>query len=390
MLTVSQYPQIITPAYNDQFIVALSDEVANYTDFYYDVEVTIDVNTYNFKVYPRPDEYMVFNVMETVKNHIQREIDFTSNTVEKCNNKSVIVQVYVLEYYNGTTTGHDSYNYTYIAFDACYKDFDFIDYDNTTIINGTSTSLLGSNVLEATYPDSRVTLDTDVWIHFFNNDADKVQLRLYNSSNVLQATLDLTTPSPTAVSDINYLNIGASTFINNSPSYTPQYGWYVEFEIIDGISSMFESSYTFTDICYKYPINILYYLKRNGNIGYFHFDLVSTSDVTKQSNTVRLNPNTLVGGVYSHFKSSREKYTVSTQTTKNITLNSNWITETQSNALEELFDSPVVWLKDSTGEYLPVTIKDTTYKLNTHKVEKLFNYTINLEFDRQETRQRGL
>ena len=135
---------------------------------------------------------------------------------------------------------------------------------------------------------------------------------------------------------------------------------------------------------------LFYFILIGFQIDLFYFYLVSKNDVTKQINTVRLNTNTLVGGVYSHFKSSREKYTVSTQTTKNITLNSNWITETQSNALEELFDSPVVWLKDSTGEYLPVTIKDTTYKLNTHKVEKLFNYTINLEFDRQETRQRGL
>lgn len=384
-LTVSQQPQTITPAYNDQFITCISDQVGSYTDFYYLVQVTIGATTYTDKVYPRPDEYLVYNVKEKAKNHILRELDLDSNTVQFVTDKAIPVQVYILEYYNGTTSGHDSENITYVAWDACYKEDDFLTFDYLDIVNGTSTSLLGSNTLEATYPDSRVTTSQDVWIHLFNNNADNVQLRVYNSSSVLQGTINLAiTPS---AAEINAVNIGAPTLIANG--ITPQYGWYVEFEIIDGVSSMFESSYTFNEVCTRFDLYTVYYLKRNGNIGYFHFELQSKAKVNKTTNTVRLNPYRLISGVYTKKSWDRDLNTVSTDLETSITLNTNWITQAQSTALDELFDSPIVWVNDGTG-YKAVTITNSEYEYKKHDNETLFQLSIDCKYSEKNTRQRGL
>lgn len=295
-LTISQQPQDITPAYNDQYITVLSDEIAN-TDFYYAIEVNLGGDTYNYKVYARPDGYGLFNPKEIVKNYIARTFDPTIVAVGEEQTKSVSVSINILEYYDGTTTGHDSVNVTFVAWDACYKEDDFANYDFTDIINGTDTSLLGTNPIEFSYPDNRITLDTDLWCHFFNNSADKITFNVYNESSVLQSTFDLTFTTVSTLY-INYVNIGAKTLMAQSPAIVPQVGWVVEVTINDGTTVIFETSYTFTDICTKYTEYRLYYLKRNGSIGYFHFEMKSNESVDKVTNSVRLPKNKMISGVY--------------------------------------------------------------------------------------------
>ncbi|MFY8170720.1 MAG: hypothetical protein ACOVK2_06375, partial [Candidatus Fonsibacter sp.] len=99
---------------------------------------------------------------------------------------------------------------------------------------------------------------------------------------------------------------------------------------------------------------------------------------------------TLTAGVYSAPTYKREKNVVSTTSQKSITLNTNWITEQQAIELNELFDSPLVWLQLETGEYKPISITDNSYKFSKHVNDKLFNYSITAEYDNTETRQRGI
>ena len=390
MLTVSQEPQTITPAYNDQYIVALSDETAN-ADFYYAVEVNIGGDNYNYKIYPNPEGYLLFNPKDLVKNYIKREVDFNSLDAQTVTNKSVIVTYYILEYYDGTTTGHDSVSNSYNAFDACLKESDFLNWDYTTITNGVDTTApLSANILEVTYPDNRVLINQDVWLHFYNIDATEIELRLFDENSSLQTTVNIPiTMSPVNSAAINAVNIGASQFINASPSITPLVGWGVEYTIKQGTATMFESAYGFTDICSKYGVYTVYYLKRNGNIGYYHFEQKSFEKISKKTNTVRLNPKRIIGGVYTSNTWDRELSTVSTDIEKSITLNTNWMSETVNAALDELFDSPIVWINNGNG-YKPVTITNTEYEYKKHKNENLIQLTIDCKYSQTETRQRGL
>ena len=103
-----------------------------------------------------------------------------------------------------------------------------------------------------------------------------------------------------------------------------------------------------------------------------------------------MNTKTLTSGVYSAPTYKREKNVVSTVSQKSITLNTNWITEQQAIELNELFDSPMVWLQLETGAYYPITITDNSYKFSKHVNDKLFNYSITADYDNTETRQRGI
>ena len=152
---------------------------------------------------------------------------------------------------------------------------------------------------------------------------------------------------------------------------------------------LYDYTYTVTDICSRYDITRLYYLSRSGRILYKQFSLASTERMTKKTSNVRLGKGNVVSGIMTTNRWDREVHEVSNVTTYTSTLTSDWISEAQNEALQELFDSPIVWQHDGTN-YIPVTITDTSFDFKKHNSDKLFNYTVNIEYNTQETRQRGL
>lgn len=382
-LTVSQEPQLFTPAYNDQLFTALSTQIAQ-TDFKYIVTIQINSGTiYTYNFLQRPDGYLVFNAKEMVSNYIIRSYFNPTNTaVLKAGDKSCFVHVVIKEYYTGSV--QSTTNIDYVAWDACLTDDDFRDYVYTDYcVSGTDVLLLSPNATEFLFPDDRVTTNTDLWIHFFRNNCTDVVQRVYNTSNTLIGTSSASIPTTDGL--IYYFNIGVPAL-----AFAALVGYRVEFDILNGASVKFSGEYTVTEICTKHIQYIVYYLKRNGNIGYFHFELVSEEGLTKATNQVRLNPQVLTSGVYGSNAWDREQNTVSTQTPKSITLNTNFITESQSESLAELFDSPIIWVKNPSGAYKAISVKDTSYTYKKHENQTLFNYTINCEYSVRETRQRGL
>jgi hypothetical protein len=384
-LTIYQEPQAYTPAYNEQTILALSNQIA-ITDFKY--VVTVQVNggtTYTYNVLQRPDGYLVFDAMEIVKNYITRDyFDITTN-VAKAPGKSAAVIVTVKEYYSGAI--HSTYSSTYVAYDACLNDEDFRNYSPTTYISdATSARLLSPLTSEFNYPELKIDILNDVWIHFFNYHYDKIDINVYDSTATLVGGFSLMLANDT---DLWYANIGYNTMAAHG--IFPQDGYVAEIDFITGTTSYLSTSLIFYDLCTRHKKYAVQYLKRNGNINVFNFEFLSQETINKKVNNVRLNPKRITSGGTKYESNSwdREVNTVSTLTTKQITLNTNWISESQSDQLQELFDSPLVWLCYN-AEYIPVSITDTSYKINKTVNEKLFNYTITCEYDIQETRQRGI
>lgn len=386
-LTLSQSPQAYTPAYNSQVFTAISNQIA-VPDFKYIVTVQVNGGSiYTENILQRPDGYVVYDPIEIVKNYITRDyFDPTSVTVKYADGKSCTVQVKIKEYYTGAIQSTTTVNY--IAFDACLNDEDFRNYTYTNYVSsGTNVKLLSNSTTEFLNPDTRVDIKNDVWIHFFRNSTTSIVIRVYNELSVLQGTITLAIPTTNQY--IYYANIGYKTLLANG--YTPLNGWFCEIEIYDiSLGTYLITSYTFTDLCTKFRKYTIQYLKRNGNIGRFNFEMISSINVSKKSETVRLNPSKIRSGVYGSRSWDAEKRTVSTQTTRQLTLNTNWLTGAQSEDLEECFDSPIRWLVDDSQNYKAITITDTSYKVNEAFGDPLFFYKVEAEFDIQETRQRGI
>jgi len=377
-ITIHAQPQAITPAYNDSWVLAYSNQYSQ-TGFKYIIEVTINGKTIRRDIAPRTDGGVLFNVKEIAANFIERNFDFDSVGSYALSNNYVSASIVIKEYYSNAVQATSTISKTFT--DSCYtNDYFKNDYDYTTVF---ATDL--ANLFNV---DSRVTLDTDVWFKTPSYYGDNTYL-LDNISVELNGTLVGTI----SLTSRNMINLGVR-MVNDLSSIPVQVGDNVLIEFNSNEPTTVNTTgYVVTSLCSKYPNKRVYFYDRAGQIKYFNFDLTSTQNITKSTNSVRLGRNKVTTGSplnsYGYNNWDRESHIVSTETTKQITLNSNWITETQSINLVDLFDSPLVWLyEDST--YKPVTIKDTNYSIKTHKVEKLFNHTIVCEYSETETRQRGI
>lgn len=382
-LTVSQTPQIYTPAYNEQIFVALSNQIA-ISDFYYLVQFQVGGSIiYTKKILQRPDGYCVFDAIEVVKNYIKHSFNPTVTGVTYATDSAVAVTVYIKEFYSAAV--QSTYTYNYVAWNACLNSIAFSTYDYRDYITGGGEIKLLSPIRdEYLIPNKVVDIKADNWLHFFKDDFTYIDFSLYAKNGTLKGTITKTIPTGAY---IHYINTGAKLW--NGTGLTVIVGDYVEISI-EGDSGSSSYTLTFTEVCSKSVQYNVYYYKRNGGIGFKTFELVSQETMTKKTNSVRMNTKTLTSGVYSAPTYKREKNVVSTVSQKSITLNTNWITEQQAIELNELFDSPMVWLQLETGAYYPITITDNSYKFSKHVNDKLFNYSITAEYDNQETRQRGI
>lgn len=393
-LVVHTEPSELTPAYNDQWFTALSDQYA-VTGFKYLVTVTVNgdtANTYTEYILPRPDGWLVFNAMQWVKNYIEHYFELDGVTlsypINIATNKSVSVEVVISEY---GVSPFDSETITYEAFDACLTDADFRNYDfSDYIFGGTTGKYFLSKGINTITPDPRITLNQPLFLHLINNPGtliDSIVIDLRRGGSTIDSVSIATLPTPINNYDILQLYIGTQIFIA-----TPAVGDTVRVDFKDsGASTLLRWSYTIQSVCSKFDDYVIYYLDRDGNILPFHFEYKSINEFTKKVNSVKLNKNTLntTTGAYGSTSYDREEHIISTAIESTLELNTGWINETQNLQLKDLFDSPIVYLwNGSTLKSCKVTNPTFTRKLKVN--EKLFNYTITVDLGITETRQRGI
>ena len=394
-ITAYQKPQALSPAYNNQIFTALSNQIA-VADFKYVVTVTIN-GVANVKEYlQRPDGWLVVDVKEWVQNFIQHyfnpQLSLTS-PIEIATNKSVTVLVNIKEFYSGVM--HTGVNYTYTAFDASLTESVFRNYDYEDYLFGQN---VGKYFLSKTAttitPDNRLTLNKDMYFHFMNdNTIDNlvISLRRPNEGTGVLETIDTITvasiPAQTETYEMYVVRLNSAMFT----TATAQVGDTIRIAFKDGSSFILTYTIVIKDICTKYTDNILYYLDRDGNILFFHFDKISKNNYTKKTNKVTLNADRLntTTGAYGANSWDREDHIVSTAIESTILLNTDWITETQSRQLNDLWSSPQVWLHNGV-ELLPVTITNNGYEEIKSENESLFQYNVIVNTGVVETRQRGI
>ena len=392
-LTLRQVPQDIMPAYNKQYITAISNQIA-IADFKY--IVTVEVNgsgqIYTENILQRPDGYLVFNAEQWVKNYIQHYFNPTlslATPIEVATNKLVSVDIYIKEYYSGTIHTAQQERVRYSAFDGCLNDKAFAVYNSDNyLFNETVGKLFLSKTIDTITPDNRLMLAQDFYLHFIQNlttPITNISVDLRRGASTIDNVNIAALPSAGTLS-LYVMRLNSTMFT----TATPQLGDIIRTSFNSAAGNIVRYSITLKELCTKYKDYVLYYLDRDGNILFFHFEKLSKTNFNKKVNAVTLQKDYLNASFnYTSNSYDREVHNISTMIDSTITLNTDWITETQSTQLNDLFSSPIVYLWDGT-EYRPVTITTNSYEEYKLDNESLFNYSVTCSFDTMETRQRGI
>lgn len=122
--------------------------------------------------------------------------------------------------------------------------------------------------------------------------------------------------------------------------------------------------------CVPDNLYTLYYINMNGGI-----DFVHCSGTFKKKTNVKKNTFTSAPVIDNPSKHSMINY--STDTYNSYTLNTGLMNDQQSEAFQDIFKSPKVWLFDyKTNTFKAINITDTASDVKRMDLDHLFNYTI--------------
>ena len=141
-------------------------------------------------------------------------------------------------------------------------------------------------------------------------------------------------------------------------------------------------------LCDKYTPIRLQWLNRLGGMEAFNCNLMSEEETKSDKSTFRQGLRTKYAESWDYTKASRGKTVYDVQNTKTLKVNTGYLSDANSEWMEELFTSPIVY-QEINSELISVVIDGRRIKKQTSLNNKLNQYTFNLEYSKINTRQRG-
>jgi hypothetical protein len=356
-------------AYNPMDLVTSSTNSSE-TSFKYMAKLVVDGTTvHNYLIPADPvNANGYLDISNIVESYLSFDFDTTLAEEDIVSNTGSIVETYVVfgEQYDvsGTITDFTGLATSNViqAINGSLNYEDFIGFDYTEYLNN-STAL---TKFLTNAPISRsVNSEMNAWLYSYN-DASSVYpnlfyIKTYDSNGTQNGAFQITNPyrPPSAVTD-NHIRIAVGANLNDitgvvtvsgaEPILDDDVATYTVQMIDTGITATSELR-TFTRVveCTGLDRFTIYFLNELGGFDSFVFDLVSHVDWSKETSQYKAQAfergaNTITRNLTRH---QRRSY--NTTTHKSISLTSNWITETESVWLRELFDSPVIYIEYPDG-----------------------------------------
>lgn len=411
-------PEEYTPAYNEQCIVCSGTNTAQ-TNFKYVVTLTINGSALpSQKFPPRPDNSLLYyNPQRIVESYVLNDymFDVDKPTAAIDSIKKVIVSVD--EEYGSPISGFTGTSGDYYVWNGAYNAHDFSNYTYT------SGTIMKELTLAPTSPTTSVTSSDTInyntkflmkaWLMPFGlslaNAGYQLNVVCYdNNNNLIQDTWIYNSNWVGSIPEKYIINLNCSPYglnlvkANNPGNIISQYDplldvvpantvryLYKWFNATPTVSSI-QHEVIIDDLCSNFDLYVVHFLNKLGNYDTYSFNLVSIDESKKEYKEYRNNPMYLDSAnhlVYSNSKSDRQNY--NTIITNKITLNSDWVNDTVYAWLKDLFMSPSIKLEDTSGDLYAVTCAVKDWKSKKVVNDRLFNVTIELEYDYQDIRQRG-
>ena len=86
-------------------------------------------------------------------------------------------------------------------------------------------------------------------------------------------------------------------------------------------------------------------------------------------------------------RSLRVRKTLSSERTRTVVLNTDWLTDEQVEYHQDLLDATVIYFDFGTDDYIPVILNTASIVLNKKYNEKMYSWTLEFEYSYKNSRQ---
>lgn len=371
-ITINTEPNDIAPVYSDISYVVTS---TNYTqaNFKFVAVVKNAAGTILAKlkapIFYGTTDKGVFNISRILQNYVT--YDFTQNlgTLTKCLNSYIGYSVEFGEEYGGT----EYLNLT--------SDTGKYAWNGLFDLYGTETAATYKIDVPSSTPKfltrvrtRRVTTSQYDYLHFLLLGYDATpKIIAYNSTGSAIATSVIKLPWVASVSDLsqfmvrfgcgpvqlNALTSGeldSGTAGNIIPTNTAYYTIQIQTSVGNPGSEVYR--FDIVEECSKYLPQYLNFLNPLGGFESVRCSMASKDKYNVSRKQFKRNNYTLTGNTYAYDISKHGITNYAVEKTKEVTLNTNWLTETEFEWLQDLIASPVVFLGN-----IPVNIVETSYEV---------------------------
>jgi hypothetical protein len=371
-ITINTEPNDIAPVYSDISYVVTSTNYAQ-SNFKFVAVVKNAAGTIIAKlkapIFHGTTDKGVFNISRILQNYVT--YDFTQNlgTLTKCLNSYIGYSVEFGEEYGGTEYLNLTSDTGKYAWNGLFDLYGSETASTYKIAIPSSTPKFLTRVRTR-----RVTTSQYDYLHFLLLGFDATpKIIAYNAAGTAIATSQIKLPWTASTSDLsqfmvrfgcgpvqlNALTSGeldSGTAGNVIPAATAYYTIQIQNSIGNAGSELYR--FDIVEECSKYLPQYLNFLNPLGGFESVRCSMASKDKYNVSRKQFKRNNYTLSGNTYAYDTTKHGITNYAVEKTKEVTLNTNWLTETEFEWLQDLIASPIVFLGS-----IPVNIVETSYEV---------------------------
>ena len=381
-ITIHDQPQLIAPASNPLVFTFSSDETAQ-DNFSFIVEVFVDSTMIlTQQVFRQFNALSRIDVSGAIETYIRNTIPTTNLELDATDSMVTYAIIVYEKYGDPAITQASATSTTLKAFNGSLEYEDWINFDYAIYDPNQTQDAFFLTFFPLT-SKRLVGMDENFYLAFFEQTAVAscdLNIELLDISGNTIAT-DFITLTAT---DFYILNVGPQVIIDNTSITQIDFDTCYRYEIsvsVQGVSFV-GPIYIYMDLaCQRYEPYRLHWLNKLGCWDSFTFGLVSTNTASLDSFDYERDPGVWSGNSYTYPLYSGQKINYTKRKNKQLSLNSDFISEDVQNWLvTSLYDSPVVYLERDNGtDFEIVKVTNKNYKLKTRRTDGLLQEEILIE-----------
>lgn len=362
--------------------------------------------------------YGVLDMHRILENYVGSNITKGIMNFTRCEDSWVSYYLKVEEEYGATPAIGSSITYSEkFAYNAYFSFSDFFSYAQGDWIIGvgaspsmltvaTSGVITVSSVKSTVANTFRIRPAQDAWAYCITNTSGScyfAYITTYNTAGTVLGVYRLQNPfqAITAIKDryvrfptgTNFLAsaVAGSDYVALSgsiPAYTSSVSHY-SVQIYDFFSNETSAKiwYILDENCTRNPVYRLHFLNVRGGFDSANFIRASRNTIDIKRDTFKKGIGALSTTAWGYSQSDRADVQFYTQLKQKTTVLSDWLSESESLWLQQLFASPEVYYDDG-SKLIAVNVKNPSYEIKQRENDELISWTIDLEYSSDNYTQR--